>query len=273
MTIKFRLPLAARSSEFECCARLLSGINDPKGLSVSDDEEYDDAYKEIHARRCAGGALPARAGRARKGGEFRMDRHERRQAPAGGAAPDAQGIIRGFVEIAPEAGWHTYWKVPGSGGIPPQVTIRDGGNVRLSKLEFPAPRVFEDGGLRDFGYDARVMLPLTLTQEKVGASSSVNASIFIGLCGYLRAFPGGCVGQARPDDKPKSTELALVNAASALLPEARVQILRSRTQGSMPTAKPFRSVCACRPARMRGQPRSLSLGRMASLSPIRPRSR
>lgn len=135
--------------------------------------------------------------------------------------PDAQGIIRGFVEIAPEAGWHTYWKVPGSGGIPPQVTIRDGGNVRLSKLEFPAPRVFEDGGLRDFGYDARVMLPLTLTQEKVGAPSSVNASIFIGLCADICVpFQADVSVKLGPDDKPKSTELALVNAASALLPEA-----------------------------------------------------
>lgn len=135
--------------------------------------------------------------------------------------PDAQGAIRGFVEIAPEDGWHTYWKVPGSGGIPPQITIREGGNVKLERIDFPAPRVFDDGKLRDFGYDARVMLPITLQQQSVGAPSSINASIFIGLCADICVpFQADVSVKVSPDDKAKPAEAALVNAATALLPEA-----------------------------------------------------
>ncbi|MCD2173013.1 protein-disulfide reductase DsbD domain-containing protein [Rhizobium sp. C4] len=135
--------------------------------------------------------------------------------------PDAGGTIRGFVEIAPDDGWHTYWKVPGSGGIPPQITLKDGGNVRLETLDFPAPRVFDDGKLRDFGYDARVMLPLTLKQEKPGELSQVDASIFIGLCADICVpFQAEVSLRVSPDDKPKPAEAALVNAANALLPEA-----------------------------------------------------
>lgn len=135
--------------------------------------------------------------------------------------PDAQGAIRGFVEIAPEDGWHTYWKVPGSGGIPPQITIREGGNVKLERIDFPAPRVFDDGKLRDFGYDARVMLPITLHQESVGAPSSINASIFIGLCADICVpFQADVSVKVSPEDKVKPAEAALVNAATALLPEA-----------------------------------------------------
>jgi DsbC/DsbD-like thiol-disulfide interchange protein len=135
--------------------------------------------------------------------------------------PDAQGLIRGFVEITPEDGWHTYWKVPGSGGIPPQVSLKDGGNVKLEKLDFPAPRVFDDGNLRDFGYDARVMLPVTLKQETTGQPSTVDASVFIGLCSDICVpFQAEVSVKVAPDDKPKPAELALVNAANALLPEA-----------------------------------------------------
>ncbi len=135
--------------------------------------------------------------------------------------PDAQGTIRGFVEIAPEDGWHTYWKVPGSGGIPPQISFKDGGNVRLEKLDFPAPRIFDDGNLRDFGYDARVMLPLTLKQEKPGEPSTLDASVFIGLCADICVpFQAEVSVQVAPGDKPKPAEVALVNAANALLPES-----------------------------------------------------
>lgn len=135
--------------------------------------------------------------------------------------PDAQGTIRGFVEITPEDGWHTYWKVPGSGGIPPQVSLKDGGNVTLEKLDFPAPRIFDDGNLRDFGYDSRVMLPLTLKQDKPGQPSSIDASVFIGLCADICIpFQAEVSVKVSPEDKPKPAEMALVNAATALLPEA-----------------------------------------------------
>ncbi len=135
--------------------------------------------------------------------------------------PDAQGIIRGFVEITPEDGWHTYWKVPGSGGIPPQISLKDGGNAALEKVDFPAPRIFDDGNLRDFGYDARVMLPVTLKQEKPGQPSTIAASVFIGLCSDICVpFQAEVSAKVAPDDKPKPAELALVNAANALLPEA-----------------------------------------------------
>lgn len=135
--------------------------------------------------------------------------------------PDAQGIIRGFVEIAPEAGWHTYWKVPGSGGIPPQISLKDGGNVTLQKIDFPAPRIFDDGNLRDFGYDARVMLPLTLRQEDRAKPSTVDASVFVGLCADICVpFQAEVTVRVAPTDKPKPAEAGLVNAAKALLPEA-----------------------------------------------------
>lgn len=135
--------------------------------------------------------------------------------------PQADGLIRGFIEISPENGWHTYWKVPGSGGIPPQVSVKDGGNAKLVRLDFPAPRVFEDGNIRDFGYDGRVMLPVTLQQQEPGKPSTIDANIFIGLCADICVpFQADVSVKLDPGQAPKPAEKALVSAAEALLPEA-----------------------------------------------------
>lgn len=135
--------------------------------------------------------------------------------------PEPDGRIRGFIEIAPENGWHTYWKVPGSGGIPPQVTLKDGGNASLVRIDFPAPRVFEDGNIRDFGYDSRVMLPITLQQTAPGKQSRIDANVFIGLCADICVpFQADLSVTLDPGHAAKPAEKALVSAADALLPEA-----------------------------------------------------
>lgn len=134
--------------------------------------------------------------------------------------PDPSGIIRGFIEIVPEAGWHTYWKVPGSGGIPPQITLKSGGNAVLDRIDFPPPHIFEDAGLRDYGYESRVMLPLTIHQPTPGLASSLDASVFIGLCSDICVpFQTTVSVKLAPDEMANAAETALVKAATALLPE------------------------------------------------------
>lgn len=134
--------------------------------------------------------------------------------------PETDGTIRGFIEIMPQDGWHTYWKVPGSGGIPPQVMIKDGSNATLAALDFPPPRIFTDGKLRDFGYDGRVMLPITLKQIDATKPSTIGASIFIGLCANICVpFQANVSVTVAPGDKASPADRALVRAADAMLPE------------------------------------------------------
>ncbi len=186
----------AIQANLKCCARLLSGINDPKGLSVSDDEEYDDAYKEIHGAPLRGGALPARAGRARKGGEFRMDRHEGRQARLVALPPDAQGIIRGFVEIAPRRAGTPIGKCRAAAAFAPG-DDPDGGNVRLSKLEFPAPASSKTAGSGTSATTPASCCRSRSPRRRWPRPPRQCFDLHRPVCGYLRAFPGGCVGQAR----------------------------------------------------------------------------
>jgi DsbC/DsbD-like thiol-disulfide interchange protein len=95
---------------------------------------------------------------------------------------EADGTVRGALQIEPKNGWITYWKEPGQAGIPPQITLSPGEGISLQKVEFPVPRQFTNGGVRDLGYDHAVTLPFTLTVEDREKPLMLNASAFVGLC-------------------------------------------------------------------------------------------
>lgn len=134
--------------------------------------------------------------------------------------PQKDGTVHAVLEIAPDPGWHTYWKVPGSSGIPPQITVHAGGNIALQRIDFPAPRVFTDGRMRDFGYDSAVLLPLTLKQAEPGKPATLAADVFVGLCSTICVpFQTTLSLKLDPSDTADAREAALLNAARASLPE------------------------------------------------------
>ncbi|WP_306119600.1 MULTISPECIES: protein-disulfide reductase DsbD domain-containing protein [unclassified Roseitalea] len=95
-------------------------------------------------------------------------------------APDAE-TIRGALEIELDQGWKTYWREPGSSGIPPQVEIGHSRGIGAVAIGFPAP-VWIENPYGDFaGYDAPVALPLTFTRTANGAAELV-ADVFLGIC-------------------------------------------------------------------------------------------
>jgi DsbC/DsbD-like thiol-disulfide interchange protein len=135
--------------------------------------------------------------------------------------PASDGSVEAVLEIVPDAGWHTYWKVPGSGGIPPQLSLKEGGNIALQSVSFPPPQIFENGNLRDYGYDSTVRLPLTLKQDHAGQPSSIEASVFVGLCAQVCVpFQTSLSLKLTPEDKATPVETVQVRAAQSLLPEA-----------------------------------------------------
>jgi DsbC/DsbD-like thiol-disulfide interchange protein len=54
--------------------------------------------------------------------------------------PDAQGRIKGVLDIALDPGWKTYWRDPGDAGVPPQLDVSGSTNIAEAKLSFP-PRL------------------------------------------------------------------------------------------------------------------------------------
>lgn len=75
------------------------------------------------------------------------------------------------MELEPE--WHVYWRMPGDGGLPPNLRENHSQNLKMVEIQWPTPRRFEMEGLYGFGYGDKIVLPLQLTPEKAGAAVQV----------------------------------------------------------------------------------------------------
>lgn len=84
------------------------------------------------------------------------------------------------LTLAP--GWKTYWRAPGDGGIPPQITWRGSQNIATAQFHWPVPDVFEVGGMRSIGYHDQVVIPIELGSTTPGASSRMAGELDIGVC-------------------------------------------------------------------------------------------
>lgn len=135
--------------------------------------------------------------------------------------PDTDGTVRGALQIEPKTGWMTYWKEPGQAGIPPQVTFEPSSGVRLTEMRFPVPKVFDEDGVRDVGYDHAVTLPFTLKTDKGKLPQQLAASAFVGLCRNICIpFQAEFRLPISVDDASLAEETRLLKEASQALPEA-----------------------------------------------------
>ncbi len=138
-------------------------------------------------------------------------------------APEADGRIPALLDIRLQPGWHTYWREPGAGGIPPTLSFADPG-IRLEAIRFPVPQRFLEGDLEMAGYADRAQFPLTLTaRDGAGAKGAVTgrleADLFIGICKEICIPVAGQLSLALPP--PGSFEpldAALIDAAVDELP-------------------------------------------------------
>lgn len=94
---------------------------------------------------------------------------------------DADGQRIAALELVLEPGWKTYWRSPGDAGLAPEFDWK-GSNIAEVTFHWPAPEVFELGGMRTLGYHDRLVLPFTVTPELAGQPIGVSAQILFGLC-------------------------------------------------------------------------------------------
>lgn len=76
------------------------------------------------------------------------------------AVPGHELRIGLLLEHAPH--WHTYWINPGDSGLPTRLDLRLPEGVEAGAIEWPAPQRFDLGGIVNYGYEGRVLLPLRL---------------------------------------------------------------------------------------------------------------
>ncbi|CUX09300.1 cytochrome C biogenesis protein [Rhizobium oryzihabitans] len=148
-------------------------------------------------------------------------RSEGGQMRVASLAMDADGVVRGVLQIEPKDGWITYWREPGEAGIPPKISLDPASGVSLISMAYPVPKLIENGDLTDIGYDHAVSLPFQLKAADTSASGKIDLTAFIGVCQNI-CIPFEATfsierGNAGDDD---GEERRLLEEARETLPEA-----------------------------------------------------
>ena len=104
------------------------------------------------------------------------------------------GPIQTIIHMKIDAGWHTYWKNPGEGGIPLKIEAKLPDGCKLGEIQYPAPKRYTTGELPSIGYGGEVFLPITIYPPK-GASSDgklpeIRANLSWLTCNESSCVPG-----------------------------------------------------------------------------------
>ena len=98
------------------------------------------------------------------------------------AAGLRDGHYRIGLAITLEPDWKTYWRVPGDGGVPPEITVT-GANLGDVAISHPLPHRFATGeGGETIGYKDEVVFPITVTPKDAGLPLALRLKAFFGVC-------------------------------------------------------------------------------------------
>ena len=96
----------------------------------------------------------------------------------GGGSPT---LVAG-VEIRLDEGWKTYWRNPGSSGVPPRVDWAGSENLAEATLLFPAPQRFVDKEGDTIGYKKTVVLPVLVRPRDPAKPVVLKLALEYGVC-------------------------------------------------------------------------------------------
>lgn len=94
----------------------------------------------------------------------------------------AKGTHMAAVRILLEDGWKTYWRAPGSGGIPPQFTWKGSSNIASVKYHWPSPKMYLQNGIQTIGYKNELILPIEFLPKIKGEAIDVKTQVEFGIC-------------------------------------------------------------------------------------------
>ncbi|MEM8731001.1 MAG: protein-disulfide reductase DsbD domain-containing protein [Pseudomonadota bacterium] len=108
-------------------------------------------------------------------------------------------------------GWKTYWRSPGDAGIPPHFNWRGSRNIGAVAITWPAPKAFEQEGMRSIGYTDTVILPLELTPKRASDQIRLKGAVDLGVCKDV------CIPERLTFDLPLSQDAPRSAAIAAAL--------------------------------------------------------
>ncbi len=95
---------------------------------------------------------------------------------------EESGAVVAAIRVDLTPGWHTYWRVPGETGIPPQFDWSASENLAALSYEWPRPHIFEQDGMRYFGYEGALTLPVRLVPQDPSEPIVARVDLFLGVC-------------------------------------------------------------------------------------------
>jgi DsbC/DsbD-like thiol-disulfide interchange protein len=98
-----------------------------------------------------------------------------------GRTGDTKKLVAG-IEIEMADDWKTYWRNPGSSGVPPRIDWSRSANLASVRFDFPAPTRFPDRDGDTIGYKKHVVLPLELTPADATRPIDLKLSLEYGVC-------------------------------------------------------------------------------------------
>ena len=101
------------------------------------------------------------------------------------SAVDTVGTVEKLqfgMEFHLQPGWKIYWRSPGDAGLPPVPDWSRSENVAAVGMDWPLPIRFELFGLQTFGYEEKVVFPLSVQPETPGKPVSLNGTVSYLVC-------------------------------------------------------------------------------------------
>ena len=86
------------------------------------------------------------------------------------------------VDVALEAGWDTYWRMPGEAGLPPTFDWSGSENIETPIVFWPVPQRITISGFDNFGYTGRVTFPALVKIKEAGKKALVKLKLDLLLC-------------------------------------------------------------------------------------------
>ncbi len=93
----------------------------------------------------------------------------------------ASNKLSGALEVVLKAGWSTYWRYPGSSGIPPIFDFSKSQGFQAGNVLFPVPQLLKSGDARYAGYKKAVLFPFSAEPISDG-KASLDLSVLMGVC-------------------------------------------------------------------------------------------
>ncbi len=77
--------------------------------------------------------------------------------------------------------WKTYWRVPGSGGVAPQIDLKSA-NLKDFAISHPLPTRFGANETEAIGYEHEVVFPIAAEPLDASKALEISVDAFFGIC-------------------------------------------------------------------------------------------